>query len=285
MIVDSPVWAAWPRLIPARPLCADVFADGARRLPRSSALNFRNIEFNSEARVGWLNFDIDSRVSFEAWERANLPPPNAYVQNPANGHGHLLYALSTPVGLTALCREKPMVLAADVQRGMTRRLGADPAYANRFAKNPASARWRTGWFATQPYELRYLLDALDRKDLRPAPQRDKICGISRNIDVFNAVRTFAYGNVLAAKRNGNLESWIGRLLLEAHAVNSEFAAPLSTSELRQIAKSTGRWTWKRFNEARFSNIQSKRRAIGVAKERKRMRAMITQLIGEDDETL
>ncbi|MBS0233806.1 MAG: replication initiation protein [Proteobacteria bacterium] len=276
--MNSPVWAAWPELIPTRPLCADVFADGARRLPRSSALGFRNLEFNSESRVGWLNFDIDSRASFEVWDRANLPAPNAYVQNPANGHRHLLYALSTPVGPTALCREKPMMLAADVQRGMTRRLGADPAYANRFAKNPASSRWRTGWFAAKPYELRYLLDALDRKDIRPASRRIEVAGISRNVDPFNALRAYAYANVRTAKRKGNSGGWMERLIAEAQIINAQYAMPLPASELRGIAKSVGKWTWKRFDDAKFAEIQSKRQVRSAAKRRASTLSRIEALI-------
>jgi hypothetical protein len=159
--VNTPVWADWSDRLPQRPLCGDILADGTIRRPRAAALTHPHVEFNSAGRLAWLNFDIDTADSFEVWERAHLPTPNGYVQNPANGHGHLLYALNEPVGLLGLSHPKPMALAADIQRGMTRRLGADPGYVNRIAKNPHHQRWRSSWLAAKPYALGDLLDALD----------------------------------------------------------------------------------------------------------------------------
>jgi hypothetical protein len=141
--------------LPNRPLAADAFADGVYRRTRDQALQYANIEFNTSGRVGWLLFDRDTADSFECWDRAGLPAPNFYAQNRSNGHGHLGYCLKTPVGLLGLSRERPIQLAADVQRGMTSRLGADPAFANRLGKNPASSRWRTSWYAPKPYACSY----------------------------------------------------------------------------------------------------------------------------------
>ncbi len=200
---NAPVWSTWTDRIPSRPLCADIFADGTLRRPRPSALSYPHVEFNTAGRVSWLNFDVDTPESFETWDRTHLPVPNAYVQNPANGHGHLLYALNVPVGVLGLSRERPIHLVADVQRGMTKRLGADPAYCNRLAKNPSSPRWRTSWYANKPYTLNDLLGALDRTDVRKPDCRTETSGISRNCDLFNELRQFAYGNVLAAKRSGS----------------------------------------------------------------------------------
>jgi len=276
---QSPIWSTWPERLPAHPLCADAFVDGVRRLPRGTALAYRHVEFNTAGCIGWLNFDVDRRDSFECWDRAHLPAPNAYVQNPSNGHGHLLYAIATPVGLTGFSRERPIALAADVQRGMTRRLKADVAYANRIAKNPSSKRWRTGWFSNSPYELSFLLDALDRHDVRPALHPSVTHGISRNVDVFNSLRQFAYANVRAAKKTSDQAAWIARLVQEASVANQQFAVPLSLSELRQIAKSVGKWTWRHFDDAKFSKLQATRRAVGVAKRRNEMRSKIDALLG------
>jgi hypothetical protein len=166
MLADAPIWSAWTDHLPNRPLATDVFADGVHRRPRDEALQYAHIEFNTAGKLNWFLFDSDTDESFECWERAGLPEPNFYAQNRGNGHGHLGYCLKTPVGLLGLSREGPIALAADVQRGMTRRLGADPAYANRLGKNPAHGRWGTSWYAAKPYELRELLEALDRRDLK-----------------------------------------------------------------------------------------------------------------------
>jgi Replicase family len=140
--------------------------------------------------------------SYEAWNRASLPAPNFYCQNRTNGHGHLGYPLATPLGLVGRSRKAPIVLAADVQRGMTKRLGADRAYPNRLAKNPHSARWRTSWFASQPYELGNLLGALDPRDLKKTASRCDVAGLGRDCELFNDLRHYAYANVLAFKQTG-----------------------------------------------------------------------------------
>jgi Replicase family/Primase C terminal 1 (PriCT-1) len=266
MVADAPIWSTWTDRLPNRPLAADVLADGVYRRPREQALHYAHIEFNTRGRLSWLVFDQDTDESFECWERANLPAPNFYSQNRSNGHGHLGYCLNTPIGMLGLSRERPIMLAADVQRGMTRRLGADPAYANRLAKNPTSKRWLTSWYAPKPYDLRDLLGALDRRDLRRPATRTEVSGISRNCDLFDALRAYAYANARAFKRTGRRsEAWQHQLFREAQAINLGFASPLSFAEVRQIARSVARWTWGRFSEARFSEIQSRRGVRGGIK--------------------
>ncbi len=279
-VCNPPVWADWSDRLPQRPLCGDILADGTLRRPRTAALSYQHVEFNSPGRLAWLNFDIDRADSFECWERAHLPVPNAYAQNLANGHGHVLYALRTPVGLLGLSRGQPMALAADIQRGMTRRVGADPAYANRLAKNPNSKRWRSSWFAAKPYELADLLEALDRCDLRKPDSRTATSGISRNCDLFNELRQFAYANVLKAKRCGSsFKDWRDRLYAVARGINLGFGIPLPHAELRQIAKSVARWTWRRFSEDGFSQVQSHRASIGNRQRGKQTLAAIEQVTG------
>jgi Replicase family/Primase C terminal 1 (PriCT-1) len=262
MLADAPVWDSWRQHIPQRPLSADVLADGMRRRPRQEALQYALIEFNTAGRLSWLLFDHDEEDSFGCWERAGLPKPNFYAQNRSNGHGHLGYQLQTPVGLLGLSRERPIRLAADVQRGMTRRLGADPAFANRFGKNPSHGRWASSWFAARPYDLGDLLVALDRRDLEFPSSRAEISGISRNCDLFDVLRQYAYANVRAFKSTGyGPSAWRDRLLLEARGQNIGFACPLTVSELRQIAQSVARWTWRRFSEHQFAQIQAHRAKV------------------------
>jgi hypothetical protein len=266
MLADAPIWSAWTDHLPNRPLATDVFADGVHRRPRDEALQYAHIEFNTAGKLNWFLFDSDTDESFECWERAGLPEPNFYAQNRSNGHGHLGYCLKTPVGLLGLSREGPIALAADVQRGMTRRLGADPAYANRLGKNPASGRWGTSWYAAKPYELRELLEALDRRDLKRPTTLAEVSGISRNCDLFNSLRQYAYANVRSFKSaTGRLDAWCKHLFTEATTINLEFQRPLSFAEVRQIAKSVSRWTWGHFSDERFSHIQAHRGARGGVK--------------------
>ena len=150
MIKKPPLWETWTARLPMRPLCCDEFDDGLVRRSRPIALTHRYVQFNNDLFLNWLIFDIDRPDSFEYWETARLPPPNLYVRESLDGHGHVFYALATPVGTCGSHRLKPIEYAAAVQRGMTRRLGADPAYANRLAKNPLHPEWRASWIVKKP---------------------------------------------------------------------------------------------------------------------------------------
>ena len=274
----APIWTTWTDRLPTRPLATDVFEDGAYHRPRSMALEFRNIEINTPGRVAFLNFDLDLADSFEAWERARLPVPNAFMQNPTNGHGNALYALATPVGISAFSRAAPIKLLVDIQRGMTRRLKADPAYSNRFAKNPCHPRWRTRWLSPRPFTLGELFEPLDRRDMRAPARRDEI-GLGRNCDLFNELRQVAYREIVAFKRDGRAQGeWRDHLVNACRAMNLGFGMPLPISEVRSMAKSVAKWTWSRFSEERYSEIQARRGVARKSKQLVQTRSRIADLI-------
>lgn len=274
-----PVWDCWQELLPTNPLAADVFADGLRRMPRDEALQHANIEFNSDRQIRWLNFDIDQQDAYDALDRANLPAPNIFVQNRGNGHAHALYALDGFIGLTDASRVAPIKLAATVQRGMTRRLGADWRYVNRFAKNPLSERWAASFMAPSPYHLTDLLAALDKLDYRRPPECIDMTGLGRNCDLFDIVRVWAYSRVRDAKGRLTPEQWREAVFAEVALHNLGFGVPLPYSETRQIAKSIAGWTWRKFNGDRFSAIQAQRRAPSAKAQREKTSALINAVEG------
>ena len=147
---------------------------------------------------------------------------------------------------------------------MTRRLGADQTYANRLAKNPLHPQWRASWIVGEPFELATLREPLDDADTRRYERRSEIAGISRNCDLFEELRRFAYRHVLAFQEVGSFESWLKRLMQEARGLNACFGTPLSTAELRWIANSTAKWTWRRFSRQRFAEIQAERACCRAA---------------------
>jgi hypothetical protein len=253
------LWECWTGHIPRRPLSCDDFAEGPRRRVLTDALKLRYLEFNGATLMRWLIYDLDVEDSFEAWERAMLPAPNLYVRNPHNGHGHLYYALAAPVGLSDKHLWEPIKFAAAVERGMIRRLGADRAYANRFAKNPSHPCWRATWHCGQPYELTCLFGFLDQSEVRPFPKSFGSAGLSRNCDLFDRLRQDAYLAVVPRKEAGDtFNLWLARLTGVASGFNGEFANPLSHSAVRSTAKSVARWTWRKFDTGGFSKIQSMR---------------------------
>ena len=62
-----------------------------------------------------------------------MPPPTLTVSNPDNGHAHLFYGLTTPVGMSDAARDAPIRYAAAVQAALLVKLCADPGYAGLIA--------------------------------------------------------------------------------------------------------------------------------------------------------
>lgn len=244
---------------PSHSLVLRRFEDGLVRRPLKFALEKRHLEFNPGSFIHWLIYDLDDESSYEVWDRVDFPPPNLYVQNPRNGHGHLFYALATPVGLRDAHRSAPMEFAADVQRGMVKRFEADSAYTNRFAKNPLHPHWRRSWLRGQPYDLKTLRERLYQQDLRWESNPSGVSGIGRNCSLFDQLRQHAYANVRAQKTSGtSASSWKAQLVPVAQMMNAQFSQPLSASEVRAIANSVAKWTWAKFTAHEFSKIQSAR---------------------------
>ena len=138
-------------------LCADSFENGTYRKPKEKALNKKYIGYNNNYFINGFVFDIDQPSGAIAWDDCGLPKPNIIIQNTANGHAHLLYALKAPVCKTDNARVKPLKLASLIQKGFTDRLKADRAYADVLMKNPINeAEWRTVWGNVEAYDLSYL---------------------------------------------------------------------------------------------------------------------------------
>ncbi len=260
----GPVWTWWSHHMPAKPFATDDFEQGVFRRPKDEAMSKAFIEYNSFGRTAWFVYDIDRADAHEAWEVAGLPPPNIFIQNPKNFHGHLAYALRVPVGLVGLSREAPIRFAADVQRGMTLRLRADRGFINRFAKNPIHPRWRTSFIAPRAFSLAELRDHLDDEDVIRIPGLRHAIGLGRNCELFDTVRYYAYSEVLGAKASGEgFDAWHAHLRRHAASQNQAFPSPLGVSETRHIAKSVAQWTWRHFNDVGLSKRQSIRGQLGA----------------------
>lgn len=247
------------RHLPRKPYCADYLAEGLLIRSVASALERRHIQFNGPATFSWLLHDIDHAQSAFAHRDANLPPPNVMILNQQNGHGHAATLLAVPVARHCAARLAPLRLYAAVDRGLTRRLDADRTFAGLIAKNPLHSDWRVEWRRDTPYTLGELEGWLFAKDMVPESQPRTTFGAGRNVTVFDELRAVAYKEALRYKRagDGHLE-FRARLGHVAQALNSQFARPLSPSEISAIAKSVANWTWKRFSPERFSAIQRHR---------------------------
>ena len=262
--VESPVRPSllqvFPRLLPAKPYCSDDLSFGLRVRTRAHALRASYVQLNGPADLCFLPFDIDRAHAAFAWEEGNLPAPNIIIANPVNGHAHVIYMLADPVHALAQSRSRPLRYLADIERGMMRRLEADPGYSGLIAKNPLVPRWRTRWLAPLPYHLAQLDASLTRADKRRIRQWEHEVGLGRNCTLFDELRPIAYRQVLHFKRLGQtLVQFTARIGDIAAGLNLQFstsgAGPLGHAEVRGIARSVSRFCWREFSLGRFAEIQ------------------------------
>jgi hypothetical protein len=177
--------------------------------------------------------------------------------NPESGHGLGAYLLAAPVQNFSMSHRAPVEYAAAVERGLRRRLRADERYPGLIAKNPLHAAWQVQWTTSQPYALGDLASALSRDDMRRESVRAHVSGMSRNCDVFDDTRRWAYQAVCAFKSSGeSFGAWIQRCIEIAGGFNLQFANPMHLSEVRAIGRSIAKWTWCHFSVDRFSALQA-----------------------------
>jgi len=261
--------------LPDRPYCMtreDGRPSGRMRIrPLFVAARYPYIQINPPWLTVALLFDIDRPAGAAAWYLHDLPEPVATVENRANGHAHIIYVLSAPVLTGYNARKKPQALMAAIYGAMTERMEADPGYSGLIAKNPLAGRmWRVLW-SQQParYELKFLTEFLtDRELKRHLPcrtNRPHLTGPGRNVDTFNAARTWAY-RAVKQYWDGNATDWYNAVLCHVETINGDYTNPMLFGECKAIAKSISKYTWTRFSPAAFSAIQRARgKRSGVAR--------------------
>jgi len=130
------------------------------------------------------------------------------------------------------------------------------AFSGPLSKNPLHPAWRLWEPANAPvYELSELHRGVDlpkRPRRRPRPE-----GLSRNCDLFDSLRNWAYQAVRDFWRPGRQEAFEESVLQCALALNS-FPSPLGYSEVKGIARSVARYTWRRMTPAGFRAVQAGR---------------------------
>ena len=246
----------FPRLIPRRPYCTDTFPGPIFKRSAEVALQSRNIQLNGPGVQVWMAFDVDHDNAAEAWKGAVAP--SFVAVNPDNGHAHIGYLLKVP--LLKYARRGPLAFAADMESRLRLRLGADPNYSGLLTKNPLHGDWRVDWIAQQPYLLGDLAKAITPSGIFARNQCPSLAtGLGRNVAVFDEVRHWSYREIMRFKRHGGTsEAWTKLCVDYAHECNDQLSRPLHFSEVRSIAKSVSKWTWRRFDDAKFSNLQSAR---------------------------
>lgn len=210
---------------------------GLKLLRKSSALKKDYIGLNRKY-MSYLVFDIDYEFSYLDADWLGLPVPTITINNPENGHAHILYELETPIVNTDKARMKPLKYFAHVERCFRHQARADKSYAGVVVKNPGSSRWRTT-VINKIYDLQELADYIN--EVPPMPKPFEINGVGRNCELFDKVRHIAYR---AVKTIDKCSALYDLCLQELIVLNSAYNVPLLCNELKHIAKSISNWTWK-----------------------------------------
>ena len=258
---EHTILQVFEKLLPPKPYCSDdPAAFGLCIRSRSHAVRRNYIQLNAPTHYSFLPFDVDRALAAFAWEDVNLPAPNIIIANPKNGHAHIIYMLADPVHALVQPRSRPSRYLADIERGMIRRLEADPGYSGLIAKNPLVPRWRTRWLAPLPYHLAQLDASLTRADKRRILRWEHEVGLGRNCTLFDELRHIAYREVLDFKRRSKtLAQFKTRIEDIAAGLNLQFstsaAGPLGPAEMRGIARSVSRFCWCEFSPGRFAEVQ------------------------------
>ena len=233
--------------LPNKPYCTDSFECGIRIRSKKIASKAKHIQLNSPTHKHFFVFDVDRNGAAMDWYDLKVPAPNITIQNPSNGHAHLVYGLSTPVRTANNAKIKPLRYAAAIENALCTSLDADRGYCGLMAKNPLNNFWRVKEWNSYLYCLDELADSLD---LFQQAKNDADYGMGRNCSLFDYLRSWAY----KAIRQGwpDYDRWLMAVEQRAHAYNN-FPSQLSISEVKGIAKSVAKWTYKHFSEKTFSS--------------------------------
>lgn len=243
------------QLLPKRTHCTDNPKHGMVSKFREQAVEYSHIQANPETSRCWLLFDGDVPDAYFLPEERGLPTPTYIAVNPDNSRAHIGYQLESPVTFSGNAREGPMKFFLAVERGFTRRLGADMGYSHHLTKNPVHPRWIVDWQAKRPWRLDELNDCLEPHEKRWAPKLTE--GVGRNCTMFEVLRKTAYCEVLKFKKdNGPYEKFRDFLKKCADDTNATFIVRLGECEVRGLVKSVANWAWRTFTFEKFSAIQA-----------------------------
>lgn len=254
--------------LPLKPYCTDEKSAGLVIRPKAVAAIKKYIQHNQPCNHRWLVYDCDYYGALEHVGQNHLPAPNLIATNPKNGHSHLFYGLKTPVITSENARKKPLNLLAKIDFVLCEKLMADVGYVGLISKNPLKKTvWDVQEINPNSWELLDFLEFLELPE--KLPKISKLVGFGRNVTIFETARRWAYKQVLAFRLGGNSASFFECVLSQCQSINQTFPKPLAFSEIKAIAKSISRWTWKnyvgRVSDDLFSKIQSKRGKLGGLK--------------------
>ncbi|EAP8847698.1 replication initiation protein, partial [Salmonella enterica subsp. enterica serovar Typhimurium] len=259
IIQDNHTIEIFKNQLPVKPYCSNNLENGLSIRNKNKALEMLYLQANQPAIQTCLLFDLDENNAFYKFEDVGLPVPTFITKSPDSGRCHYGYMLKTGVCKTQHARLKPLKYAAAVEAGIAGKLASDRGYAGLITKNPLHEHWSPFWSGADLYELDYLADFVELQTPTKEVKSENY-GLGRNVNLFEDLRAYAYKRVLKFKQDLNYEAWERDLLSVAIDLNCRCNALnlLQYNEIKATARSVSRWTWKNFDSATFSKIQSKR---------------------------
>jgi hypothetical protein len=226
--------------LPPRPYCTE-FLGQLKIRPKAQAIKDAYIQPNPITRAYWMVFDIDSSQSRYWPDEWHIPTPNMEARNPDNNHQHLFYMIDPAVYTLRQARRKPLELAADVDKGLTRLLDADPGYGKLISKNPLSDKWTVYIWHENAWGLTELLDFIPDNIKKWKPGEKEQIGLGRNCTVFDRARVYAYSEW---RRQGfnDQNRLMDAVFNYAMNINVSFNIPMLDKEVICIARSISKWT-------------------------------------------
>lgn len=239
--------------LPRKPYHTDSLEAGLVIRGATRAKLSRYIQANGPTHKRWLAFDVDHAGAALSWHQRLAPPPTLVVENPKNGHAHLLYALETPVRVAYDGKAAPLRYAAAVESGIRALLDADFGYSGLICKNPLHNDWNVYTYGSE-YTLGLLAEYIDTKTAANDPQkplqRDSAYGLGRNCTLFDELRFWAYKAIRQGWSEG-FDRWLLAVQQRATALNLQFTSPLPSKEVSAVAKSVAKWTYQHFTQRSF----------------------------------
>jgi Replicase family/Primase C terminal 1 (PriCT-1) len=223
--------------LPAKVLSTDDLRDGVKFRRQEAALGQRYISLN-QLYVKYISLDIDVAGAAYLWEDKNLPPPTIVAISRDTGRCHYHYELKAPVIYTESGRAGPQRFLEAVDRALTTKLGADPAYVGLLTKNPLHPAWKVLTHNTL-YDLSDFLEWLELPANTTRTTERNILG--RNCTLFDELRKWAYARIKSAS---SAESWMMDVQAKALDLNVNYSEPLPAKEVLYTAKSVANWVWK-----------------------------------------
>uniref|UniRef100_UPI0028996E45 primase C-terminal domain-containing protein n=1 Tax=Candidatus Igneacidithiobacillus taiwanensis TaxID=1945924 RepID=UPI0028996E45 len=150
---------------------------------------------------------------------------------------------------------------------------ADPRYVGLVCKNPAHTDWLVWSFHEQLWTLGELAEYLDldaAKARRYVPDTpEEAYQEGRNVFLFHMARKWAYSAIRDYWAPNGLPQWQDAILGHLWAINGQFHAPLYEPELRAIAKSIAKWTWRRITPTGLQDLIERTHTPELQRERGR----------------